>query len=224
MHHYNDQMLDALERALSPERFSTYLEACNGDRRLAFKLYTWNTAASAAFYGPLQGLEIALRNAMHRELSSLYGDAWYDNPNCILDHLAKDQIDKAKIRLRQQRHPDPLPGQVVAELPFGFWVSLLGKGGKCNYEMTLWRPCLHKAFPNSRLSRKDAHRPLDYLRTFRNRIAHHEPIFGRHLIQDYQTILETTGWICMDTRNWIEDHSRVMEILQTDWETDKVSF
>jgi len=164
--------------------------------RLAFRLYTWNTAASAAFYGPLQGLEIALRNAMHRELSSLYGDTWYDNPKCILDHLAEDQIDKAKKRLRQQRHPD----------------------------LALWRPCLHKAFPNSRLSRKNAHRPLDRLRTFRNRIAHHEPIFGRHLEQDYQTILETTGWICMETRRWIEDHSRVMEIIQTDWKSAKLFF
>jgi hypothetical protein len=44
-------------------------------------------------------------------------------------------------------------------------------------------------------------RLLDYLRTFRNRIAHHEPIFGRHLAADYTSILEVAGWICPDTRD-----------------------
>src|SRR4051812_36645942 len=72
-------VLDALQASLSPERFATYLAAANGERAEALRLYTWNTALSAAFYGPLQGLEVAVRNAMHRELSVRYGPAWYDN-------------------------------------------------------------------------------------------------------------------------------------------------
>ena len=48
---------------------------------------------------------------------------------------------------------------------------------------------------------QNVQRPLDYLRTFRNRIAHHEPIFGRHLAADYTSILEVAGWICPDTRD-----------------------
>jgi hypothetical protein len=36
-------------------------------------LYVWNTALAAAFYGPLQSLEIALRNALHAELTSICG-------------------------------------------------------------------------------------------------------------------------------------------------------
>lgn len=213
-------VLTALERSLSPERMATYIRAAQGDRERAIRLHTWNTAASAAFYGPLQGLEIVLRNAMHRELSSAYGADWYENPRCGLDAGALNRIAGVKNDLRREGYGID-PPHVVAALAFGFWVSLLGRGGqtaamgKANYEMTLWRPALHRAFPHARKPRGDVHRPLDYLRTFRNRIAHHEPIFARHLVADHASIMEVAAWICPDTREWIAYHSRVAEILAT---------
>lgn len=36
-------------------------------------------ALSAAFYGPLQGPEIAVCKALHRELTARFGHEWYDN-------------------------------------------------------------------------------------------------------------------------------------------------
>jgi hypothetical protein len=36
---------------------SRYTSVAGADREKAVRLYTWNTAVSAAFYGPLQGLE-----------------------------------------------------------------------------------------------------------------------------------------------------------------------
>ena len=50
----DDIFLDELENSLSVDRFRTYLTATDGDRVQAVRLYTWNTAVSAAFYGPLQ--------------------------------------------------------------------------------------------------------------------------------------------------------------------------
>lgn len=82
---YTDAVIQALETSLSPERMATYVGRAGGDREKAVRLYTWNTAVSAAFYGPLQGLEVALRNAMHRELSVRYGVDWYDNSAASLD-------------------------------------------------------------------------------------------------------------------------------------------
>ena len=75
---YTDDLLDELEVSQSRERLGTYLDATAGDREGAIKLYAWNTAVSAAFYGPLQGLEVTLRNAIHRRLAERYGEAWYD--------------------------------------------------------------------------------------------------------------------------------------------------
>ena len=213
-------VLDALQASLSPERFATYLVATNGDRAEALRLYTWNTALSAAFYGPLQGLEVAVRNAMHRELSAQYGSAWYDNPQIGPDAGALDRLSAAKQELRRGRYSVD-PPHLVAVLPFGFWVSMLGRGGRApipgaakrDYDMTLWRPALHRAFPNARLRRSDAHARLDYLRTFRNRIAHHEPIFTRHLVADHDSILLATSWISAEMRDWIAHHSRVPGLL-----------
>lgn len=228
---YEREIVQALGASLSPERLATYEAATKGDTERALRLYTWNTAVSAAFYGPLQGLEVALRNAMHRELSAAYGQCWYDNPACGFDSGTLGRIDAAKSALRRNRYAVD-PPHVVAELSFGFWVSLLGKGGrgrapdtgKRNYDMTLWRKALYKAFPNSRRSRAETHRPLDYLRTFRNRIAHHEPIFNRHLEADYQSILEVTGWICPSTSDWIAHHSRVEDLLKQPKDSGELAF
>jgi len=68
---YTDDLLDELEASLSRERLGTYLDAAGGDRKGAIELYAWNTAVSAAFYGPLQGLEVTLRNAIHRRLADV---------------------------------------------------------------------------------------------------------------------------------------------------------
>ena len=199
---------------------STYVTATSGDRERALHLYTSNTALSAAFYGPLQGLEVALRNAMHRQLTARYGADWYDNPAAGLDTGGLSRIDEVKQELKRSGQM-VRPGRIVAGLSFGFWVSLLRSGGriasagrKADYETTLWRPALRGAFPHREsLTRKQAHGPLEHLRTLRNRIAHHEPIFRRRLDKDYQSILDVTDWISPEVRAWIERYSRVPTLL-----------
>jgi len=58
-----DEILDDLEASLSAERLGTYLAVTVGDRAGAVGLHAWNTAIGAAFHGPLQVLEVTLRNA-----------------------------------------------------------------------------------------------------------------------------------------------------------------
>ena len=224
-------ILDALVASLSPERIATYMAAAGDDRTKALRLYTWNTAISAAFYGPLQGLEVAMRNAMHRALTTRYGPAWYDNDACGFDAGTLNKIATAKADVRRGGHTVD-PPHLVAALSFGFWVSLLGSGGrsphhdprKRNYEMTLWRPCLYQSFPGIKIKRADVHQKLDYLRTFRNRIAHHEPVFMRHLQADYHSILTVAGWICPRTQDWIAHHSRVEALLMVPKDMPNMTF
>lgn len=218
---YSAEALAELEATLSADRFATYLAATHGDREAAAKLYTWNTAVSAAFYGPLQALEVAVRNSMHTRLTAVYGASWYDNAAAGLDNGANVKVTQAKGELQRSGYAID-PPHVIAGLSFGFWVSLLGRGGhmdatrtrRAAYEMTLWRPALRHAFPHAvSLNRTGAHTPLDFLRTFRNRIAHHEPIFGRHLLRDYQNILDVMSWVCPHKKAWMEAHCRVPELL-----------
>jgi hypothetical protein len=211
---YSPGVINALERSLSPERLATYLAAAGNDHAAALRLYVWNTRISAALYGPLQALEILIRNGFHRELAAVYGGAWYDNPRVPLTPAAAARVGDAKNTLQRAGRP-PDPGRIVAELSFGFWERLLSRGpsGPRNYEMALWRPALHRAFPNARRPRAAIHRPLPDLRDLRNRIAHHEPIFSRDLPTDYQTILDVIGWMCADTRAWVIHHSEVPAVL-----------
>ena len=222
--------LNALEAALSRERLRTYFDAARGDRERALRLHTWNTAVSAALYGPLQGLEIVLRNAMHRRLTDIYGPAWYDDPDAGLDKGALDRVAGVRSGPMRAGRRDDAP-LMVAALPFGFWVSLIGPGGrlpnglKADYEKTLWRPALRRTFPHrATLTRKQAHGPLNGLRILRNRIAHHEPIFARDLAADYQQILDVTGWISMETAAWIRCYSRVPDLLALPRDTEEVRF
>jgi hypothetical protein len=211
---YSPPVISALERVLSPERLSTYLAATGQDHAAALQLYVWNTRISAALYGPLQALEILIRNAFHRELAAVYGLTWYDNPQVPLTPAAAARVADAKDTLRRAGRPLD-PGRIIAELSFGFWERLLSRGprGPRNYEMALWRPALHRAFPNARRPRAAIHRPLPGLRDLRNRIAHHEPVFSRDLTTDYQTILEVIGWMCADTQVWVIHHSDVPAVL-----------
>ena len=213
---YSQSVQNSLKSSVSEQRLSKFLQETQGDLEKAFQLYTWDTAISSAFYGPLQGVEVTLRNALHREMTKLHDENWFDEPRCQLNYSSNLKIENAKKELRKAKKPLE-SGRIVAELSLGFWVSLLGSGGKkYNYEMNLWRPALYKASPHKKLSRKEAHKRLDFLRNFRNRIAHHEPIFHRDLKADYKSILEVSGWICPDTAKWIEHHSRVEEILKTE--------
>ena len=109
--------------------------------------------------------EVALRNGMHRQLTAAYGSAWYDNPKADLSTSTRQRIQTAKDDVTRGGYKLD-PPHLVAALTFGFWVSLLGRGGlsgrpgqtKSNYEMTLWRPALSRTFPHARLARAAAHR------------------------------------------------------------------
>ena len=111
-----------------------------------------------------------------------------------------------------------MPGQFIASMSLGFWVRLVSRGGytyggrKADYERTLWRPALFKAFPGR--PRRAVQQRLNHLRQLRNRIAHHEPIFDRDLREDYENLLEALGWISPDVRAWIEAHSLLPDALR----------
>ena len=204
---FTQASLTELQRTLSPERFSTCLRATGHSREKAIRLYVWNTSISAAFYGPLQSLEIALRNAMHDRLSEKYGTDWYDNSASGLNEKHLERLEDAKSKLQKENHTPP---RIVAELSLGFWVSLLSR----SYDSSLWHPVLHKVFPHATaITRRQAHKPLIKLLILRNRIAHHEPIFSYPLRERCQDILEVIGWISPHKKGWTAAHSRVEEIL-----------
>ena len=91
----NNSALANVESHLSTERLARYAAATGGDRVRTLRLYTWNTEVSSAFYGPLQALEVALRNALDLQLANFYGREWYDAPT-FLRVDSEEQISKKR--------------------------------------------------------------------------------------------------------------------------------
>lgn len=171
---YDFNTIAALETSLSPARLASYIRRTAGDKERALRLYLWNTALSEALYGPLQGLEIALRNALNRELCAHYGPQWYENKKPVLfPDTQAEKIQKAISEFDKGRLITV--SDVVASLTLGFWADIL------HYEMydQMWRECTHKAFPNRpKGTRRGNIAPtIKRLKNLRNRVAHHEPIF-----------------------------------------------
>jgi hypothetical protein len=196
-----------LEEHLSSPRFAPYLREVGGNSQQAYNLYEWNVQISGAFHASICGLEIALRNAMsarlerHRIANRWTGE-WYDDAGGIFNTQTKKNIRHARDRIAAAGKSET-PGRVVAELTFGFWPFLL-RGG---YQATLWSPALRHAFPGVR--RQDLERNVAQIHELRNRIAHHEPIFGRDLESDYDALLTAAEAMSVRLAWWIDKRSEV---------------
>lgn len=194
---------------LSAPRFATYQYKTSFQDDLASRLYFWNQELAGTFLGPLSVLEICLRNSIHSHLSVYFGEQW------IIDASACDLLDEDRegfertIDRLEKLGKDITPDAVVATSSFGDWVRLLGDGhprsSVYNYEKTLWEPALKKAFPQrGELKRKEIHARLNHLRSFRNRVVHHEPIFKRDLKSVMSEIISVTRMINDDAATIIE--------------------
>jgi len=143
-----------IEAAFAPERLAPYLNHSGGDRDRAVALYLWNIALCESLYPLLNLSEITLRNRFHQVLSQHFQrQGWYDDT--WLDQRDAAKVLEAKQKIARHRL-SPTPGRMVAELTFGFWTSLLD----VRYERSrvLWPYAAQ-------------------LRTLRNRVFHHEPVW-----------------------------------------------
>lgn len=68
-------------------------------------------------------------------------------------------------------------GQIVSQTTFSFWKRLFSS----DYDADLWKPSIKKVFPNKSLKRGDISKALEEIYATRNRVAHHEPVYGDRL-------------------------------------------
>ncbi|MDT3440057.1 MULTISPECIES: hypothetical protein [unclassified Pseudofrankia] len=193
---------------LSAPRFARYLQTTNGDAEQAMRLYWWNVEVSAAFYGPLHCLELALRNSMNTHLRARYGvaDWWTVAP---LSEASMRKVNEVRASLAARRSRPRRADDVVAALTFGFWVSLLSR----SYDRHLWVPVLNRAFPRYSGRRDQLHDNFLSMQLFRNRIMHHEPIHHRDLIADHAKIYRLIGYISPNAAQSVAALDRVPDVL-----------
>ncbi len=96
--------------------------------------------------------------------------------------------------------------QVIAQMTIFFWKRLLSD----DYEATLWKRCLRKIFPNKSIDRSIVGAHLEVIYQSRNRVAHHEPIYGNRLTK----LIESMEFICSNFLNESpETYDGILKIL-----------
>lgn len=202
------------EKVFSTERMSRYYTAYPNDEAKALEHYQANIELSSSFYACLSVFEVALRNALNRELVALFGrEDWY---KIIASKPGLNGLNYYIIEA--QRHISSRgeivsASKIVAELTFGFWVSLMNS----QYEKILWHD-LRRAFPylpKVRKQRKNVSAPLNNFRAFRNRIFHNEPICRSktYIEKMHGDILEVLYWINRDIPAWLAEFDTVDAVL-----------
>ena len=105
----------------------------------------------------------------YKEKSDLDAKAY---PNGIPPNTKHKTVAKKRQALFNPSH-----GQIISQTTLSFWKRLYS----AEYDGTLWKPSLKKVFPNKSLSRSDVSTALEIIYAARNRVAHHEPIYGQRL-------------------------------------------
>ena len=191
--------LPRLRSTLSESRLKPYLAACS-DEAAGLRAYERNIFLSARYLVAAHFCEIALRNELNDMLRHEMGENWLHQKGALLP-AQQGQLAIAEKRLRQDGK-QPLNDNLVSELPFGFWVGLLGR--KYEYRQQYWRKVFHRGFVNRPrgMERAELYENFNAVRRYRNRIAHHERILHRKPEKSLNRCLRTIGWICSRTENW----------------------
>lgn len=171
--------------------------------------YKENLKLAESFYISLSVFEVTLRNSISRQLEHMTGRKdWYAifPTTPALTSLNPDITQARRHIVNRGEHIDP--DKIIAELTFGFWVTLLNS----EYERVLWKH-LRLAFPympKQDRKRKNVSAPCNALRKLRNRVFHHEPICWdiRYVTQLHDQLVEVLGYINKDMPAWLEtiDH------------------
>lgn len=160
-------------------------------------VYLWDRDLAAAIFADIAIVEVALRNSVHRAISTRYGDRWWAVGGIPLDGRSEGDVNKAwralPSHVRSRPNDSAVPGRLVARLMFGFWRDLLDSGGyrgaeprrsSIDYEQN-WRDVVRLAFPGGRVvarldgvsfTRAWALEQVSIVHALRNRVAHHEPL------------------------------------------------
>jgi hypothetical protein len=203
-----------IRKILSVARFESHRRTEVESDEKIFSRHQWNARISEDFYGPLQVLEVVLRNRLDYAISLKMEDpGWLTKIPQWLRANERKTILKAHRFLTSHNRP-ATQARMIQEMSFGFWTSLLN--GK--YE-TLFHSIGAEAFPGmprSTRTRSAASIRFESIRSLRNRIFHFRRIWHRlNLAQDFYDILEAISWCDPDARRLLLPPDALTKFLQT---------
>lgn len=210
----NPDFFNRLEELLASERLAVYRQDSPA-HDIALARYLLNMAVSESLYSPLQFAEIALRNAVHRELSGHYASsAWYDDPSVRLLPGQFTRVNEATDTLRRAGKTIT-PGRMVAELNLGFWTGFFTQP---HSRTGLGSLLSQRVFIHAARSERDLHRlsiRWKRIRDLRNRVFHHERILHwNDLDAQHAAIIETIAWMSPELADMARTLDRFTSVRQ----------
>ena len=172
--------IEKLRVALSKERLVPY----GGESDEIFSViekYNENIKLCEAMYPALHYLEVLLRNHINNTFEKVFYKDWLLNipAEFRLPYKNKLKIDEIKEQFFREKKKAATHADLVSLLSFGFWCAFFHK----KFDPTLWhrKHVLRSIFPYLKLenqTRKYIEHRLLRIKMIRNRIAHHERIWG----------------------------------------------
>jgi hypothetical protein len=209
--------------SISEERLEPYRRD-GAPLDVAMARYRVNLELAEALYPSLHAVEIALRNSIHRACALHFKKPdWFQSPTCALETPERARVDAAIVELQSKKKPTN-PGDVVAALSFGFWVSLFN-GSYCHGSgrLNLWPPLLRSVLPALPRGRIGGQRDdvkhvrwvLGLTRELRNRVLHHERISHlSDLKERYTRARDLVAWISPEMRDLVRGIDRFPRVLE----------
>ncbi|MFC0672850.1 hypothetical protein [Brachybacterium hainanense] len=198
-----------LETLLSAPRLAPFLREASGDEARALEYYEWNGRMASEAMVSVAQLEVVVRNAIDRELRTHFREDARGIPWFMLGWMNERQqngFDQVRSRLRRDERPNRMRDtrdQIIAGQNFGFWDSLLDRA-----HQELWNACLHHAFPHSGGNRGRVQDALKKVRTFRNRLAHHDSLRQINILAEMERIFAIGGWVSPAAETWMRQATR----------------
>jgi hypothetical protein len=189
---WNKEFLRELSKALREKRVSAELSV---EIHAAIKVHYWNANLCASIYPAIQTAEVLYRNSFDVAIKKEFKkNAWLVDPPTqldtagLLESKTRGDIKKAKKSAEDKYQGDPNykphHSDILAELDFGFWVSLVKthpKGGNLEQKRKeLWEKILGGVIPcaeGEEKSRDQLCRWLINAQEVRNTLAHHHPLW-----------------------------------------------
>lgn len=169
---------EAFPVLLGTARHQAYVDAAGGNAQRAAELYEWSTKLAGAWHSHIGYVEVAVRNAIDRELAvwnasrtddqgNPYGPDWTVDGRAdpLLYLTIGKPLNEARENARKEagrrpqghgrRGAQPNHDDVVAQLAFGSWSRLVTapqgpERPRANTsQIQLWDQALHRAFPGA---------------------------------------------------------------------------
>jgi hypothetical protein len=202
-------LITQLTPAISQVRLEAHRPIGGSDLEMLTNYY-WNISLCKALYLAIHALEISLRNSIHHAATAHYWTPfWFDHEGVLKDQQI-ERVQAARSELTLKGKPQT-PDDIVAQLMFGFWVSLFNSPYEWSpppapADRLAWHDVANQPshlfqqvfpnVPNAMRSRKKVSGRFNKVLQFRNRIMHHETIWKYpDLHSRHAEIISMIGWI-----------------------------